>query len=75
MVEKVVKSRVIQIDSQETCDLITSKPMYQASPVIVYFTAAWCKPSMEMNPLFEEQAMIFKDALFLSVDVDDAMVR
>nr|GFC17576.1 thioredoxin-like protein CXXS1 [Tanacetum cinerariifolium] len=42
--------------------------------VIVYFTAAWCKPSMEMNPVFEEQAMIFKDALFLSVDVDDAMV-
>ncbi|KAJ9568088.1 hypothetical protein OSB04_004054 [Centaurea solstitialis] len=72
MFKKGVKSRVVQIDSQETWQKITSNPMYQASHVIVYFTAAWCKPAMMMNPLFEEQALIHKDALFLSIDVDEA---
>ncbi|XP_071694339.1 thioredoxin-like protein CXXS1 [Rutidosis leptorrhynchoides] len=72
MVEKVVKSRVVQIDSQKTWNMITSKLMHQTTiPVIMYFTAAWCKPAMTMKPVFEEQAMIHKDTLFLSVDVDD----
>ncbi|KAI3673772.1 hypothetical protein L6452_39902 [Arctium lappa] len=71
MFEKGVKSRVVKIDSQQTWQQIISNPMYQVSPVIVYFTAAWCKPAMAMNPLFEEQALIHKDAIFLYVDVDE----
>ncbi|KAI3688564.1 hypothetical protein L2E82_46215 [Cichorium intybus] len=66
-----VKSRVLQIDSQEKWNLITSKPMYQDSPIIVNFTATWCKPATAMEPLFEEQALKHKEAIFLSVDVDE----
>ncbi|KAL4566838.1 hypothetical protein LXL04_030963 [Taraxacum kok-saghyz] len=72
MLEKGAKSRVVQVDSQETWNLITSKLMYQDSPIIVNFTATWCMPATAMEPLFEEQALIHKDALFLSVDVDEA---
>ncbi|KAI3504449.1 hypothetical protein L2E82_46213 [Cichorium intybus] len=71
MFEKVVKSRVLQVDSQEKWNLITSKPEYLDSPIIVNFTANWCMPATAMEPLFEEQALIHKDAIFLSVDVDE----
>ncbi|CAH1428671.1 unnamed protein product [Lactuca virosa] len=71
MLKKGVKSRVVQVDSQEKWNHITSKPMYQDSPIIVNFTAMWCKPATAMEPLFEEQALIHKDATFLSVDVDE----
>ncbi|KAJ6332832.1 hypothetical protein OIU77_008810 [Salix suchowensis] len=39
--------------------------------VVVHFTASWCKPSVAMNPFFEEIAMSYKDLLFLCVDVDE----
>ncbi|MBA0641550.1 hypothetical protein Goshw_003511, partial [Gossypium schwendimanii] len=38
---------------------------------MVHFTAAWCVPSVAMNPFFEELALCYQDILFLSVDVDD----
>lgn len=41
---------------------------------MVHFTAAWCVPSVAMNPFFKELALCYQDILFLSVDVDDVKV-
>ncbi|TYH30282.1 hypothetical protein ES288_A01G082200v1 [Gossypium darwinii] len=68
---KKPKSRVVKINSQRTWDFFITQANNQACPVMVHFTAAWCVPSVAMNPFFEELALSYKDILFLSVDVDD----
>lgn len=40
----------------------------------MHFTAAWCMPSVVMNPIFEGLALSYQDILFLSVDVDEVKV-
>lgn len=42
--------------------------------IVTHFTAAWCIPSVAMNPFFEELASSFPDVLFLTVDVDEVKV-
>ncbi|XP_042490161.1 thioredoxin-like protein CXXS1 [Macadamia integrifolia] len=69
--EDSMKSKVIKVDSQESWDLLVNQANSQGCPVVVHFTAAWCKPSVVMNQLFEEQAFVHQDILFLSVDVDE----
>ncbi|KAB2044246.1 hypothetical protein ERO13_D01G060400v2 [Gossypium hirsutum] len=68
---KKPKSRVVKINSQHTWDFFITQANNQACPVMVHFTAAWCVPSVAMNPFFEELALCYQDILFLSVDVDD----
>ncbi|GMJ10274.1 C-terminal cysteine residue is changed to a serine 1 [Hibiscus trionum] len=68
---KMPKSRVVKIDSEHSWDFFITQANNQGCPVMVHFTAAWCVPSVAMNPLFEELALSYQDVLFLSVDVDD----
>ncbi|KAK6229618.1 hypothetical protein QUC31_001902 [Theobroma cacao] len=68
---QVVKSRVVKVDSEESWDFYITQANNQGCPVMVHFTAAWCVPSVAMNPFFEELALSYQDILFLLVDVDD----
>ncbi|XP_044473287.1 thioredoxin-like protein CXXS1 [Mangifera indica] len=65
------KSRVVKVDSKESWDFFISQATTQGCPVVVHFTAAWCMPSVAMNPFFEELALSFQNILFLVVDVDE----
>ncbi|XP_030528894.1 thioredoxin-like protein CXXS1 [Rhodamnia argentea] len=65
------KSRAVKVDSPESWDSYLTQATTQACPVVVHFTAAWCMPSVAMNPFFEELASTFPDVMFLIVDVDD----
>ncbi|XP_030456920.1 thioredoxin-like protein CXXS1 isoform X1 [Syzygium oleosum] len=69
--EQQNKSRVVKVESPESWDSYLAPANAQACPVVVHFTAAWCMPSVAMNPFFEELASTFPDVLFLTVDVDD----
>ncbi|PIA50805.1 hypothetical protein AQUCO_01200216v1 [Aquilegia coerulea] len=71
MDEQLVKSRVVKIDSEESWNYFVSQANTQGCPLVVHFTAAWCIPSVVMNPFFEELALQYLDILFLLVDVDD----
>ncbi|KAF3453536.1 hypothetical protein FNV43_RR03976 [Rhamnella rubrinervis] len=64
-------SRVVKVDSKESWDFLISQATNQSCPVVVHFTAAWCIPSLAMNPFFEELALSYQDILFLLVDVDE----
>ncbi|KAJ6417319.1 hypothetical protein OIU84_003100 [Salix udensis] len=68
---KAKKSRVVRIDSEESWDFFIKQATDKDCPVVVHFTASWCKPSVAMNPFFEEIAMSYKDLVFLCVDVDE----
>ncbi|KAJ4837152.1 Thioredoxin-like protein cxxs1 [Turnera subulata] len=69
--EQQTKSRVVKVDSPQSWDFYVTQATNQACPIVVHFTASWCMPSVVMNPVFEELASSFPDALFLTVDVDD----
>ncbi|XP_059437282.1 thioredoxin-like protein CXXS1 [Corylus avellana] len=69
--EQQNKSRVVKVDSVESWDFYVSQATNQGCPIVVHFTAAWCMPSVAMNPFFEELASSYPDALFLTVDVDE----
>ncbi|KAF8391463.1 hypothetical protein HHK36_023768 [Tetracentron sinense] len=69
--EQFINSRVIKVDSEESWDFFVTQANTQGCPVVVHFTAAWCMPSVAMNPFFEELASSYQDILFLLVDVDD----
>ncbi|KAJ6706943.1 THIOREDOXIN [Salix viminalis] len=70
--EQQPKSRVIKVQSVESWDFYSTQATNQACPIVVHFTALWCMPSVAMNPIFEELASAYPDALFLTVDVDEA---
>lgn len=40
----------------------------------MHFTAAWCMPSVAMNPFLEELASSYPDVRFLTLDVDEVKV-
>lgn len=65
------KSRVVKVDSPESWETCLTQAAAQGCPVVVHFTAAWCMPSVAMNPFVEELASANPDVLFLTVDVDD----
>ncbi|XP_057960357.1 thioredoxin-like protein CXXS1 [Malania oleifera] len=69
--EQEHKSRVVKVDSKESWDFYMEQATNQGCPVVVHFTAAWCMPSVAMNPFFEELASTFQDLLFVTVDVDE----
>ncbi|XP_043688963.1 thioredoxin-like protein CXXS1 [Telopea speciosissima] len=69
--EESVKSKVVKVKSQESWDSLVNQANYQGCPVVIHFTAAWCMPSVVMNQLFEELALVHQDILFLCVDVDE----
>ncbi|KAI6703954.1 hypothetical protein NL676_013090 [Syzygium grande] len=69
--ERQNKSRVVKVESPESWDSYLAPANARSCPVVVHFTAAWCMPSVAMNPFFEELASTFPDVLFLTVDVDD----
>ncbi|KAF8414067.1 hypothetical protein HHK36_002066 [Tetracentron sinense] len=69
--EQLNKSRVVKVDSEESWELFVTQANNQDCPVVVHFTAAWCMPSVAMNPFFEELASSYQYILFLLVDVDD----
>ncbi|KAJ4976060.1 hypothetical protein NE237_001166 [Protea cynaroides] len=69
--EEALKSKVLKVDSQKSWDSLLNQANSQSCPVVVHFTAAWCMPSVAMNQLFEELALVHQDILFLSVDVDE----
>ncbi|XP_038997105.1 thioredoxin-like protein CXXS1 isoform X2 [Hibiscus syriacus] len=73
--EQQNKSRVVKIDSVQSWDFYFNLATNQGCPIFVHFTAAWCIPSVAMNPFFEELALTFQDLLFLTVDVDDVKMR
>ncbi|KAJ0101470.1 hypothetical protein Patl1_04389 [Pistacia atlantica] len=68
------KSRVVKVDSKESWDFFISQATNQGCPVLIHFTAAWCMPSVAMNPFFEQLALSFQNILFLVVDVDEVKV-
>ncbi|KAJ4726155.1 Thioredoxin [Melia azedarach] len=66
-----MKSRVAKVDSEKSWDLFMTQATNQGCPVVVHFTAAWCMPSVTMNPFFEELSLTYQHILFLSLDVDE----
>ncbi|KAI4333801.1 hypothetical protein L6164_018563 [Bauhinia variegata] len=69
--KKLKKSKVIKIDSQKSWDYFITQANTKGYPVMVYFSASWCVPSISMNPFFEELAFSHQDFMFLRVDVDE----
>ncbi|KAF5472872.1 hypothetical protein F2P56_009541 [Juglans regia] len=69
--EQHTKSRVVKVDSLESWDMYVTQATSKGCPIVVHFTAAWCMPSVAMNPFFEEVASSYPDVLFLTVDVDE----
>lgn len=65
------KSKVVKVDSKDSWEFHVNQATNQGSPIVVHFTAAWCMPSVAMNPFFEELATNFPDVSFLTVDVDE----
>ncbi|KAI3988242.1 hypothetical protein MKX01_012031 [Papaver californicum] len=69
--EQLVQSRVMRVKSEESWNYFMTHAYTEGCPVAIHFTAAWCMPSVAMNPVFEELASTYQDILFLVVDVDD----
>ncbi|RZC80458.1 hypothetical protein C5167_043033 [Papaver somniferum] len=69
--EQLVQSRVMRVLSEESWNYFMTQASSEGCPVAIHFTAAWCMPSVAMNPVFEELALTYEDILFLVVDVDD----
>ncbi|KAF5474669.1 hypothetical protein F2P56_006550 [Juglans regia] len=69
--EQHPKSRIVKVDSLESWDFYVGQATTQGCPIVVHFTAAWCMPSVAMNPFLEELASSYPDVLFLTLDVDE----
>jgi len=42
--------------------------------MVVDFTASWCGPCKQMDPVIQEFAATFRDVEFVKIDVDELMV-
>ncbi|KAL1346065.1 hypothetical protein AAHE18_08G162400 [Arachis hypogaea] len=69
--KKLKQSKVVKIESQESWQHHISHANNKGYPVVVHFSAFWCITSTLMNPLFEELASTYQDAMFLNLDVDE----
>ncbi|XP_009617475.1 thioredoxin-like protein CXXS1 [Nicotiana tabacum] len=70
--EQGTKSRVMKVDSKESWDFHVNQATVQGSPIVAHFTAAWCIPSVAMNPFMEELASMYQNTIsFLTIDVDE----
>jgi len=54
----------------EEWNSITSKSSKTNSPIVVDFTASWCKPCKKIAPFFEGLSKEY-DGFFVKVDVDE----
>lgn len=61
---------LLPIESMEEWSSITQSASSLSVPLIVFFTASWCKPCQSMKPLFKSTSQSY-DALFCTVDVDE----
>ncbi|OIS96947.1 thioredoxin-like protein cxxs1 [Nicotiana attenuata] len=70
--EQGTKSRVMKVDSMESWDFYVNQATVQGCPIVAHFTAAWCIPSLAMNPFMEELASMYQNTIsFLTIDVDE----
>ncbi|KAL3850815.1 hypothetical protein ACJIZ3_012697 [Penstemon smallii] len=69
--QQQTKSRVAKVDSEETWNTFISQAKEHGCPVVVFFMASWCMPSVAMKSIIKEMSLNHKDILFLSVDVDE----
>ena len=56
-------------DLQETITLIKKTKI----PIVMYFSAVWCKPCMKIAPYFEQLNKEINGCDFFKVDIDDAV--
>ena len=61
-------TRVVEIDNME--QLIRVSKL--SNLIIIDFSATWCGPCQDIKPYFKELSIIYKDCIFLSVDVDES---
>jgi thioredoxin 1 len=43
----------------------------ETRPIIVDFSAGWCGPCRTISPYFEQLSEIYKNVLFVKIDVDE----
>jgi thioredoxin 1 len=65
-----VKNKADGIPSELSSEAEFNQLINSNSIVIVRFTAPWCKPCKEIEPVFMEMAKQHIDKIFLSIDVD-----
>ena len=61
-------TRVVEIDNMEQLVKVAKLP----NLIIIDFSATWCGPCQEVKPYFKELSTMYKDCIFLSVDVDES---
>ncbi|OIT20837.1 PREDICTED: thioredoxin-like protein CXXS1 [Nicotiana attenuata] len=70
--EQGTKARVVKVESKESWDFHVNQATVQGSPIVAHFTAAWCIPSVAMNPYMEELASMYQNTIsILTIDVDE----
>uniref|UniRef100_A0A6U4MX38 Thioredoxin domain-containing protein n=1 Tax=Hemiselmis andersenii TaxID=464988 RepID=A0A6U4MX38_HEMAN len=65
------KEGVTAVKSMEEWNTLLEDSEDNGVPVVVDFTATWCKPCQKIAPLFKELSDSHPKALFVSVDVDE----
>lgn len=52
-------------------DYILFKSLITSHPCVVKFTAKWCQPCKIIHPFYLELAKLYKEILFLEIDIDN----
>ncbi|ETL38358.1 thioredoxin [Phytophthora nicotianae CJ01A1] len=65
------KPQVTTVTSEEQWEKLMQQNQESNKALVVDFWATWCKPCVEIAPLFEELSGRFPAALFARVDVDE----
>ena len=67
---KTPERNFIGIESIDEWDSLCIESEKNQTPIIVDFTASWCKPCQRIGPFFKSLAKDY-DAIFVKVDVDE----